>query len=801
MDAAIPIPLPDEQTAATGSSSTPSPPLPPDEIRILHISDVHVGRGFDETRWNDLLSLKETLRPHLVVVTGDLVNSPWRRTLKRAKDLLDQLCERGGKSEKGEKSRSIVVPGNHDTRLLGIIPVFTVQWGLASICVIAGALWFLALRKMLRNPGGVSSTEELAGIIALVAGVLLALGALFLGRFEKYFGPLEPITRIDELGLNVLSFDSATFRAPWAEGWVLPQQFVRARNELEADTSSYFRLALLHHHALPIPYEHEAEPMMVLRNAGMFLKQISNRKIPLVLHGHRHRHNFSRITIDAAGDNPYEVAVLSAGSSSAGSDAKRLGHNFNFIVLNRWGNAQITPYLSHDQSPFAPNEDRPSFWALTVEAATRGNFAANVRTQQCKCDKMTVTFDINADGDAHRTVEYRGFETQTDRDLMPGAITVGTLTGQVERIQVGNNRDLPVGFSASLEDSKDSKRTPRSWEGSIRFSRALTERDGAINFCWESDLINAFAMSTQQFHRMYPKDPAGAKESTFFMLKHVPVRELKLVVNLPTGFKIGGTPRLAVHRANKTPEPELRTEYDRDLSYNPAENTITATIAYPPLGLSYEVEWPLSDFAPPTAHSTQSAKGTLLNAVTKMLKYANPDGKRSPLNAVFDDIREEAASTFGLGDDDASQLELSIMAYDNDEEVLRLVAASVKKSDERWALKLGYGDGIAGRAYKMNKGRIFVKALAKERGTPFYYSPFGGQSISDEGTEVTEEVIVSLPLFLGTNRETILGVLNLSSKDPGSKLVDLSENTIEENTKVFVEAVTHACLEVLDDLD
>ena len=141
------------------------------------------------------------------------------------------------------------------------------------------------------------------------------------------------------------------------------------------------------------------------------------------------------------------------------------------------------------------------------------------------------------------------------------------------------------------------------------------------------------------------------------------------------------------------------------------------------------------------------------------------------------------------------------MAYDERLNALRVVAADFEQNDARWALQLNYGDGIAGRAFKMNRGRVFVKQQAIEKGTPFYYVTTDREPVSDDGHEIPDEVVVSLPLFSREGAESLLGVLSLSSNRASSKLADINEDRLREDTRDLIESVGDSCLKVLDELN
>jgi hypothetical protein len=138
------------------------------------------------------------------------------------------------------------------------------------------------------------------------------------------------------------------------------------------------------------------------------------------------------------------------------------------------------------------------------------------------------------------------------------------------------------------------------------------------------------------------------------------------------------------------------------------------------------------------------------------------------------------------------------MAYDTKSHLLRVVAANFPANDPGWNFSLRYGDGIAGRAYKMNTGRLFVKRRAIQQQTPFYYVPPSGDDLlSETGEQVPDEMIASLPVFKEGAREMPLGILNIGSQYGASKLLDVREDKLQETTGNIVLFFAEACLDIL----
>ena len=803
------------------------------EVRILHLSDIHFGLRIIskkwQTNWQNALAIAKKVTPDLIIISGDFVDSPFRWSLAGARRKVDELRREVGIVP------VLLTPGNHDVRVLGILPIDWIYPLLGLVLLLSAAVrWSQWLPRV--------------ADFFIVAAILLAILRLaFVARFDQVLTKAPLYSRFEDLGLEVFCFDSARSGPFFAQGKILAEELSNASKRADEVTQPVakepgetakteaikevqaapqiaeaipvaastaeaseaasktlprlMRLAILHHHALPIPYEQDAEPMMVLRNAGAFLRQASKLGISLILHGHRHRFSFARVTVDAHTRTPFEVAVLATGSPTA---ATVEDHNINLIKLNRWGAAEITPYWSHKESPF---EKAPVFWARSIVDSARDAFRINAQRQGCFCKRMIVTVDINEDGDAHRTVEYRGFQpiAESACSKLPGQIKAELGVGHLERPHLEPPTG-PPGFSLKLEEGPV---TLRTYEAKISFSRELKAGE-VVDFFWHYHAIGSYAMSQQQFEQMSdPGQTEPAKEWARATVKHVPAEELAMIIKLPRTFSISSREvRLFVGDRDGQIEPELQRELESSLRYDSFLNLITFRVPYPPLDMQYKVEWSLPVQPPPTSLPIHLI-GKALALVESMHVHSNPSGSESPLNLYSERILDLAQNEFELPPEDRRSLEFSLMAYDEKSRNLRVVAGSYPKGDPRWDQRMPYGDGIAGRAYKANFPRVFVKRLALVNKTPFYYLPTEDKPLSDDGREIAEEVIVAMPIRytemaqsgqkdirLPENKENIIAVLNLSSRDKGSRLVDLTAETVTIKED-FLNAVGDMCRRIL----
>jgi len=75
---------------------------------ILHVSDLHFGR-IDPATLEPLLAAAKEIRPHVVVVSGDLTQRARAWQFREARDFLAALPQ-----------PQVVVPGNHDVPLYNV---------------------------------------------------------------------------------------------------------------------------------------------------------------------------------------------------------------------------------------------------------------------------------------------------------------------------------------------------------------------------------------------------------------------------------------------------------------------------------------------------------------------------------------------------------------------------------------------------------------------------------------------------------------------------------------------------------
>ena len=83
-----------------------------DSTRIAHLSDLHCNSSKE---WNEVFSYitkcLTDISPHIIFITGDLVNSPSKKNFRSLKNSIEQI-----KTNRllPPNLHIVVVPGNHD---------------------------------------------------------------------------------------------------------------------------------------------------------------------------------------------------------------------------------------------------------------------------------------------------------------------------------------------------------------------------------------------------------------------------------------------------------------------------------------------------------------------------------------------------------------------------------------------------------------------------------------------------------------------------------------------------------------
>lgn len=264
--------------------------------KLLHLSDLHFGTESSIEKEPYLMAcLDESLHSvDRVVITGDLINNPRPQDTALFTNFRASLTVRTGKEV-------IVIPGNHDQKWLG----------------------------------------NMKGSLA-----------------EKANLEWSNLVIDDEMRCVFFCFDSSK-DANLAKGKVSKAQMLSVATMFETkavgspELREYLSVALIHHHPFSFESDRESklnrlfsffgvtdEQFLRMDDAEEFLTWCAKRKIPLVLHGHKHIQRYVRqeIPFEEAGRKiSREVTAVGCGTS-LGAEDKPMSYNILTwdSASNRW---------------------------------------------------------------------------------------------------------------------------------------------------------------------------------------------------------------------------------------------------------------------------------------------------------------------------------------------------------------------------------------------------------------------------------------------------------------------------------
>lgn len=194
--------------------------------RIAHLSDLHFGRH-DTSVVDGLSTALTTIRPDVVVISGDLTQRARRAQFTAARAFIDGL--------RGAGLPVIVVPGNHD------VPLYDIT------------------RRFFRP----------------------------LARFRHYIEPDPyPLLADDEVAiLGINTARSLTIK----DGRVSHEQMACMRQHFAAVPASARRMLVTHHPLVELPWGEGGETLEAAGRADAALQAALDAGVHLLLAGHHHR--------------------------------------------------------------------------------------------------------------------------------------------------------------------------------------------------------------------------------------------------------------------------------------------------------------------------------------------------------------------------------------------------------------------------------------------------------------------------------------------------------------------------------
>ncbi|SDD96168.1 metallophosphoesterase family protein [Paraburkholderia lycopersici] len=746
---------------------------------ILHLSDLHFGRGFQEDKWNDALEKAVAAHPDIVIVTGDLVNSPWRwqvpKVFNELTSFRNTLRERTG-----NEVEMLLVPGNHDTRFSGVLPLQWLTW-IALALLLTGAI--LAWRSF--------HSPWYWAPFACVGAAGLVLRLCLTRDFKRTYGDLYRSTpqAFPAIKLGVIPFDSASVPVWSAQGKLRKDAIhaIRAVSQApdmtdpKAHANDIFWVAAVHHHPLPIPYYAKSEPQLIMQNAGTLLAELTKAGVPLVLHGHKHHSHFSRLSIRKPNQDFHEIGVVAAGTSSQGAGAS---HAFNVMEVDEDQRVEIYVYEAKPGGTF----DRRHVASLASSDQYKSrDLSMAGSTAKAGCDFMLSSAEITKFGDSVVVREFSGLTALGEalREL-PGVFRAKCDNGEVEPFEVAVHSSGTPSLSKIEE-------TTSTHETSTRLALVPDSlKCGAtgVDFHLRTWITNAFALNAHQYFQMYLEEvPSLIEEMKFDVPQDIVVRHLTLQLRFPAASAIPAGSVFQVRSDSKSPWRDLPSDNFHHIRTAPA---LLAHVRAPKPGSQYRFYWrvPASAPEPASRHAARYQEALI------------GDAFQDATEAFGDMFMELLAACESIASDElkaeqrTDEISLALYAYNRSSCELTLVGAAGEIiEDTALILQFRYGLGLPGRALKLGEMTVFDRQpLSQQLSTPAPGHLLYGNTKSP-GTDGRIGTAIAFPLWSDNDpsRTPYAVMCALVNGDGGHlKMQDTGEDAALSNFHALVRQQTES---------
>ena len=717
---------------------------------ILHISDLHLSN--DET-WQNLEIIERSLigdlreSPGLIVVSGDFTDHPEGGLVARTKAAFSRRPARGLGEIKaalerlrlrcGEKCALVVVPGNHDYREFGLV-------GSSRSCA----------------------------------------------AFDKIFGDWKSTTtlRMDGRLVIVFKLDSNTNdpRINAARGRVGNKELLRFRGEFDRvkasagqEFASALKIMVLHHHPLPIADMAQTgyfgtDGFLGLDDSGIFLREMATRQIDIVLHGHKHQAFNSRIEVNV--DTVRRgLAVIAAGSACKDTEPEK---SVNIIHVGR---RAISAEVRRRNAglEFSTIENFPIVSYDRYLARAFEDFIADKGVGYYS-DLIHIVQSINGSGDCDIVTQYHRLKATGHGPsdiLVDSSCPHGTFSRY--------SWSMTTPHASQLIFTRDAIDDPGALRGTVRFQPALRPRTDSVNVEERVRLYNSFAMDQEQRARVDAK--ATSEHIGIGIVR--PTAELTFAAHfveteLPDDIDIRSYARDVQSEEDDLEETERCSLNLRICRLN---RTISLTLSKPLRGCTYFIEWRLPD-APARRYALVD-RGRCNLIMSRLLSLNVNDLSQNPLTRTFE---EEATRLAQEYDTPRADIEVGLMVFDPQIKRLRFVAGELRK--DTWGYQLYEGQGIAGRAHKIDRTLICVPSRVNPN-TDFMAQPPPKGSMP----EIIICIPIRYPLSTPEGVGATVAVLAIATYYSASNLLKLADDDNAAKA-ITIESQITFCEEIMPKL-
>lgn len=365
-----------------------------ENLNIAHFSDLH--RSSDNPISNvallnslmhdmDIYTAQGISKPDILIVSGDLVQGHANTVLLKSQydEALDFLNKLADNLFNGDKSKIILVPGNHD-----------ISWSESKNSMVKieekevtdddGALINGILNEAIKINSNVKWSWDDRSFYRITNDkVYQKRLSYFCEFYNKFYDghrsySLDPDKQFDlfdfpDLGVTIVGFNSCFHNDHLNKaGSINPKCIADVGFKLRAlRKQGHLILATWHHNTKGAPYDQDYMD-------GKVIKNLISDNVKIGFHGHQHKQEILREESNIIDGEM--MIILSAGSICAGPDELPAGHNqqYNLLEISRINNDEIqlklfsrvkTPESSFDN----PLWDKGTFNSTTTEFTTKLN--------------------------------------------------------------------------------------------------------------------------------------------------------------------------------------------------------------------------------------------------------------------------------------------------------------------------------------------------------------------------------------------------------------------------------------------
>ncbi len=704
--------------------------------KIAHISDLHFKKSTVFDKDGNLIALKNDLvekKPDIIIVTGDLAdNGPQRikylrrgilsEVLENVKAFLIELCNL---SEIDPRYGLFVVPGNHDYRFWGWLPN-------------------RANRKV----------------------------------FDSVFGEYLVSRPIPSLGILICAFDSNVenrYSLNVSSGYIsekeihsfFAEQFNKWRDDKRADGETptipgferLVKLAVLHHHPMPIAETQgrdltRREELLLLKNAGVFMKEMARNGIDIILHGHRHYPGYSRAGFPIVDQNTMRyIGVLAAGSAGVSNAF----YSYNVLTIFEDGMIEAD-YRERTKGAFVPRLSRLALLSRDeIRHNTRLGMSTALENQEygrTSADRLSYSLKVCESGDLDLEIKHIGWRSRTEDPIasIPHFFhsTKGADTLEV-RFRDLADRHISWKRASDLDENEEKIR------GDIVFNPPLQRFP--INAIMEASIVNRFLFDKRDSMKM-----KAIEHDEFSMFIEDHVKELSVCIQFPESLK---PERIRIEvwddRDGKSRNDGETGYCSQLLNYNENVRVITLSLSNPIPGHTYRIAWDL-----PERNESDTLKKPYDKRIFQtIVKRLSAPEYRASVETMLCALRDSIVESDAFKETrKSSKFETSLMLFDEDERVLRLIAVApctegeYPDSHSIWKQTFRCGEGIPGQVLRRRESILFDPF---EDGGLAGRTPHRKTELCPEAENDAYTLIYSIPILYPQDGGAMIGVMSFGT--------------------------------------